>query len=181
LDTADTLAFLGSDLDVAVVTPRGTPGVSNDVVVLARLRVGSIANSGDGVVEVSSALSRVHDTTSVHLEDRLVGLDGDGDWLLSNSSLELFNGLRLNVSVGRDLSNNGHSLGLASGNSALARGVWVLRLGFNTVLFEVLEGLVLPTTLAAEAGLVARDKLLLREGLELAVGDLVNTFSSSDS
>ena len=48
MDTADTLSFDGGDLDVSLVSPGSTPGVSDEVVVLSGL--GSITNGSDGVV-----------------------------------------------------------------------------------------------------------------------------------
>jgi hypothetical protein len=60
LDTADSLSFNGSDLDVSLVSPAGTPRVSDDVVVLTTFS--SVTNSGDGMIERSSTELRVHDT-----------------------------------------------------------------------------------------------------------------------
>ena len=89
LDTANAWSVNGGNLDVSLVTPSSSPGVSNDVVLNTVLV--SVTNGSDGVVEVSSAVSRVQDSTSVALEDVLVGLNGHGDWLLGNGSLELVN------------------------------------------------------------------------------------------
>ena len=77
LDTADTLAIDGGDLDVALITPGGGPGVSDNVVLLTSL--GSVADGGNGVVEAGSTGSGVEDTAGVELEDRLVSLNGNGD------------------------------------------------------------------------------------------------------
>ena len=88
LDTADTSGSLDSgDHDVTGVSPAWSPGVSDDVVALSVLV--SISNSGDGVIEVGSALGRVEDTTGVTLEGSGVSFDGDGNWSLSNGGQEL--------------------------------------------------------------------------------------------
>merc|ERR1711907_620569 len=75
LDTADTFALDSGDLDVSLISPRGSPGVSNDVVLLSVL--GSVSNGGNGVIELSSTFFGVQDSTCVLLEDSFVGLDGD--------------------------------------------------------------------------------------------------------
>jgi len=89
LDTADTSTINGGDLDVSLVSPRGSPGVSDDVVVLSTLS--SISDGGNGVIELGSASLGVHDTRCVLLEDGFVGFDGNRDWLFGNGSLKLRN------------------------------------------------------------------------------------------
>ena len=51
------------------------------------------------MVEVGSAGSRVEDSTSVSLEDGGVGFNGDGGWSLGDGSLELRDGVGLDVHV----------------------------------------------------------------------------------
>jgi hypothetical protein len=87
LDTADTLAINGSDLDVSLVTPGSAPRVSHDVVLFTSL--GSVTNSSDGVVKIGTAGSGVENTAVVHLEDRLVSFNGDGDDTLVEGGNEL--------------------------------------------------------------------------------------------
>ena len=87
MDTADTGSWGNSDLDVTINTPVWSPGVLDKVVFLSVLS--SVTNGKDSMVEGGSALSRGKDTTSVGLENGLVGLDGNGDWSLGNGSLEL--------------------------------------------------------------------------------------------
>jgi len=100
LDTADTFTLDGGDLDVTLVTPGSTPGVSDNIVVFSTLS--SISNGGDGVVKGGSAGGRVKDTAVVHLEDRFVGLNGDGYDLLIEGSLELRDALGWNLVVSSD-------------------------------------------------------------------------------
>jgi len=177
LDTADTLAVDGGDLDVALLTPRGAPGVSDDVVLLATL--GTVANSSDGVVKRGTAGGAVEDTTGVHLEDVLVGLDGDGDGGLVNGSLELGDGVSGNVGVAGNLDLLEGLVGLAGTSLAGAGGVGVVRLELLSVGLEVVEGVALPATVATVGGLVARDNLLLREGEEGASLEEVSTLDGA--
>jgi len=162
LDTADTGTVDGGDLDVTLVTPGSTPGVSDNIVVLSTLS--SISNGGDGVVEGGSAGGGVKDTTVVHLEDRFVGLNGDGYDLLIEGSLELRYavGWNLVVSSNSDLTKLGLS-NITGASLSMSRGIWVVGLKSVWVLLEVLESLVLPSTLASVALGIAGDELLLRE------------------
>lgn len=181
LDTADTSTVDGGDLDVTLITPGGAPRVSDDIVVLASLGISAITNGSDGVVEVGTALGGVEDTGLVHLEDELVGLNGDGSWLLGNGGLELVDGVGLDVGVARDLDLLEGLVGLAGAGGTSTRGVWVVSHQFIWVSLQVVEGRVLPTTVAAERGLVARDNLLLGELEELAGLEEVSTLDGADS
>ena len=87
LDSAGAIRAVSSELDVALVTPGGVPGVLNEPVVLAVL--GAVSNGEHGVIEVGSALGAGEDTGVVGLEDHLVGLDGDGKRLGVKSSHHL--------------------------------------------------------------------------------------------
>jgi len=75
LDTADTLAVGDGELDVALVTPSGVPGVLDHPVVEASS--GVVAPSGDehGVVQGGATPGVIKDTGGVELEDKSVGLD----------------------------------------------------------------------------------------------------------
>ena len=73
----------------------------------------------------------------------------------------------------------GASVVSASGDGAAARDVWVDGLKLSLGGFPVLEGLVLPATVAAVVGGGAGDELLLGEGLKLASGDLVDTLEGT--
>jgi len=55
LDAADTFAFNASDLDVALITPVGVPGVLNEPVIKAAGFISAISNDKDAVVEVGAA------------------------------------------------------------------------------------------------------------------------------
>merc|ERR1719183_1932932 len=109
-DTALVHATL--DQDVAVHTPRCTPGVLHLPVVSATLR--AKADGEHTVVEVGSAVACEH-TAGVHLEAHLVGLDGNADWASVGHGIEEV-GLVADVLVtGHTTLRNGLSVaGLAS-------------------------------------------------------------------
>ena len=174
LDTADTEAVNGTDLDVSLISPGSTPGVSDEVVFLAVL--GSVTNSGDGVVELGSASGGVHNTRLVGLEHGSVGLNGDGNWLLGNGGLKLGNGSSWDGSVLGDGDLTG-VLGSLAGRGSGGIGIVVLEvLG---VLLGVDESVRLPSTVASVGLGVAVNELLLGEGEEVSGGEEVGTFDGS--
>jgi len=77
LDTADAFAFHSSNLDVALVTPGGVPGVLDEPVVKAACFVVAIADEQHAVIKIGAAFGAVKDTACVRLEDILVSLDSD--------------------------------------------------------------------------------------------------------
>jgi len=97
VDTADTFSSNISDSDVTTLTPAGAPGVLDNPVSLVTF--GSETNDQDTVVELSSAVSAVEDTTGVALEGTLVGFNGNGDWALADSSSQLVVIIRRDISV----------------------------------------------------------------------------------
>ena len=181
LDTADTGTVLDSDLDVSVVTPGWTPGVLDKVVGSSVLD--SISDGEDTVVEGGSAGSASKDTGGVHLEGGLVGLDGDGDWLLGEGGLELVWGVLGDVSVGADSDLAlGKKVGLAGSSGAITGGVWVDGFLDHGVALGVLEGLVHKTTVATKVlqdAVVALNELLLRKGKEFSRGNEVSTLEGT--
>ena len=88
LDTANTLSrFLGGNSDVSRFSPAGSPGVSDNVVLLSVL--GSVSDGSDGVVEGGSrALGGRDNTTGVVHESVLLGIDSDGNWSLLDGGLQ---------------------------------------------------------------------------------------------
>ena len=87
LDTADTVSVNDSELDVALVTPGGVPGVLDEPVVLTGLS--APADGEDGVVKRGTAFGAVQDARLIRLEDVLVGLNGDGKGLGGKGGLHL--------------------------------------------------------------------------------------------
>jgi hypothetical protein len=161
LDTADTgSSFNGGDHDVTLISPVWSPGVSDDVVRLSVLV--SISDSGDGVIQLGSASSRVKNTTGVTLESHLVGFDGNRDWSLGDGSEELAGRVGLDgVDLG-DVNSWSSSL-LARSRVSRSGGVWVFSLGGLSVGSNVFHTLGLPSSSASIAGGVARDELLFGE------------------
>ena len=186
LDTAGTLGVIHGELDVALVTPGGVPGVLDEPVVETGGGIGAISDGEDGVIEVGSAGGVREDTGRVELEDQFVGLDGDGKWLLGESGLHLGLAVGGDVIVGGDIDGSGRSFAeeAAGGVVTGTGGVWVDRLELSGVGLVVVEGAVLETTVAAEVQVSAADigavnELLLREGKEITSGNEVSTLQST--
>ena len=163
LDTANTDGtFNSSDLNVTLISPVGSPGVSDDVEILGSII--TVSDGGDGVIELGSAGSRVDDSGSVTLEDTSGGADGDGGWSTSNSSLKL-GGRFWGDSVNFINESSGVSLDLlwASSSLSVSSSVWKLLGQMLTVGSNVLHGFGLPSTTASSAVSVTGDNLLLGE------------------
>ena len=142
MDTADTNTALDTDSDVTLFTPAWAPRVSDDVVWDIAFSV--VTNSNDGVVGGGSARVVIDDTSSVGLPG--VGLNGDGDWLLVQGTLEGIRVPRVDGGVAGDLAISGESRGLAGSVSSLVR---IVLLGGETAnLDDIFEGIVLETTVA---------------------------------
>jgi len=173
-DTAN-VGGSSSDLDVSVNTPRGTPGVLDEEVVLSGL--GSETNGEDTVIERLSA-SLGDDTTGVSLEGELVGLNGNGDWSDGEGGLKLVWGSWGHIDESGNLT-----LGLRSiiSAGALVSGVWVSGLELDSLGLNVLEGVVHKTTIAAHVSVAAGavNELLLRVGLQVSGGDELGTLDGS--
>jgi len=168
LDTTDTDGtFNSGDLDVTFVSPVGSPGVSDDVEVLSSIV--TISDSGDGVIELGSASSRVDDSRSVTLEDTSCSTNCDGSWSTSNGSLQLRGRFWLNgVNAINESSGSSLQFGWASSSLSVSSGVWDSFGGMLTGSFDVLHGFCLPSTTASSAVFVARDDLLFREIMKLS-------------
>ena len=100
LDTANAFTIDNSELNVALVTPDGVPGVLDEPVVLAVL--GTVTDSEDGMIELLTAGGGVEDTGLVSLEDSLVSLNEDRDGLDAEGGLELVDVVGSDVAVGKD-------------------------------------------------------------------------------
>jgi len=87
LAAADTVTFMGSELDVASITPARAPGVSDDPVVLTTFI--TITDHSDGVVNLGWAGGRIEDTTSVLLEVAVSGSKSNRDNTRVEGSLVL--------------------------------------------------------------------------------------------
>jgi hypothetical protein len=87
LATADTISVDGCNSDVAAFSPAGSPGVSDDPVILTGFI--AIANHSNGVVNLCWAGRIIENTTSVHLELRVTGSESNGNNTLGKCSLVL--------------------------------------------------------------------------------------------
>ena len=173
MDTADSLTFNGGNLEISSISPSSTPGVSDDPVVLSSF--GSVSDSTDGVIEVGSTLLGVEDSGGVHLEDHLVGLDGEGNWGLGKSSLKLGDGLSGDVGISGILNVSGSEGFVASSGDSVTGAVWVVGLGVLSVGLEVSESVGLKSTVATHGVGVAGDEFLLGKRDELSSLEEVST------
>jgi len=165
LDTANTSSFNGSDLDVSLISPSSSPGVSDDPVVLSVL--GSESNTTNSVIEVGSAGGIIENTARVHLEDHFVSFNSEGYWLFRESSLKLRDRVGWDVSVAGVVNLGfGRLIVAASSLSGSSRGVWVVSLELLSIASDVHESVGLETTIASMGVSVTRGNLLLRKGEE---------------
>ena len=180
MDATDTFALLNGESHVAALTPGGAPRVLHDPELFSVL--GAIADDKGGVIEAGAALGRVEDSTSVHLEDRLVSLDEDRDWLLGNSGLHLVDVIGLHSLVVGNVGSR--CLGSRVFARSILGSVWVVVLELSKVVLPVVEGILLPATTAAVVTVAkidgsAVDKLLLGEALEFTGLEEMRSLESS--
>ena len=97
LNATNAFAVHNCESHVAIFAPIGSPRVLHDPIILAGLT--SVADDEGGVVEIGSTLGAVENSTLVLVEDPPVGLNQDGNGLLSDGSLHLLDVLRVYVSV----------------------------------------------------------------------------------
>ena len=167
LDAADTLSLNSSDLDVTLVTPDGVPRVLDEPVVKTGSLIGAVTDDKDAVIKVGAAGSGVEDTAGVGLEDTFVGLDGDGDWLLSDGGHQLRDAVRCDISLSGDSYIGVHAGAVLAGllGGVGARGVGVGRLELSVVSLVVDHGTIHGSTIASVGAVCATigavDKLLL--------------------
>lgn len=123
------------------------------------------------MIEGSSA-EMLHDSTEIKLEENATGINGNGNWTLSDGSLESRWALWGNIGEGFDLDDT--TLSLAGTISTL---VWVLGLSLDWGSFGIGESIVHKTTIATHVTLSggAVNELLLGEGSEGSGLDLVST------
>jgi len=170
LDTAAASAIGDTDLDVAVSTPTGSPGVLDHVVLLTVRS--TVADSENSVIKVGSAAG-ADNSRGVVSEHTLVSFNSDSDRSLGYGTLESRGGFTGDSAVALDRDN---TLGRGSFARTILSGVGVGGFGFHGMRFSVLERTALVTTVAAIAIGVAVNKLLLGERNKLASGLVVGTF-----
>ena len=151
--------------DVSLLSPVGSPGVSNEPIVLAVFS--SISNCGDGMIELSlghNLVVRV-DSSIIELPLQARGIDRDASWLGSNSSLQLGRALLWDAGKVGDRDDLFVLLDMTFFSLA---NIWVSLLELKGVLFSVLESPRLQTTIAALGLSIAVNQLLLRELVKLS-------------
>ena len=173
LAAASALGAVDAELDGSVVSPVGSPGVSDEDVVLSRL--GSVSDGEDGVIELSSAGADGDDARPVLLEDGLVGLDGDGDGSGVDRVLEGgdSSGGALSGDEGSDLLDSGILAGSVLGS------VRVVFLSGVALGLGVVEGILVDSTLAG-GSLNAVNELLFREVGVLLGSDLFSGLNGAN-
>jgi len=120
--------------DVSLVTPCGSPRVSDDI------SIGSVSDGGHGVVDESTSREAgwvIVDTSLVGLEGSAVGLDVDNDWSFLNGLLKSISASCLNVGVALGLEGWGDLFASTITSSVSVRG-----LSSNTVALGVLVGVL---------------------------------------
>jgi len=160
-----------SDSDVALIAPPDGPGVSDDEEVSTIF--GTVADSGNGMVDIGSAKVTVQDTLSVELEGVAVAVDRDSDWLLLDSGFHL--GLALWWEGGVSV-NTEDSLGLVGLAVIVGTSILVIGLSLKWISLGILQSKVVVATLAALTLEVLRaiDDLLLGHLKQLTLLDEVS-------
>jgi len=131
------------------------------------------------MVHLSSAFGSGDDTTQVSLEGKLVGLNGDGDWLLVDGGLHL--GDIVLWDTGRSLVGVESQLGVRLALEETGRtSVWVGFLALNEMSLGVHVGEDGVSSLASHVWEVgAVNDLLLGESGGLTGGNSVHTLEGS--
>ena len=119
------------------------------------------------MIKHDSTLLGVKDSAGVHLEDGLVGLDTDSNWLLDNSGFELGDALWKNIlaSSNGNLTLSGNILAGPGGSSTSS--VWVVSFKLLSVILNIFEGKGGETTTTSFTSFVTGGNLLLGEGEKL--------------
>ena len=96
MDTADTMTSISLfDLYVPFMTPGGSPGVLDEPVVQASLKIIAIADSDHGVVNWVKfffwvvAIMCIYDATLVGMNILIIGRNSDGKWMFFKGGLHL--------------------------------------------------------------------------------------------
>ena len=144
MNAADSSSVLDGESHVAFLAPAGAPGVLHDPVLLPVLR--AVANEQGGVVERGSTLGRVENTAGVLLENCLISLKRDRDWLFFEGA---FHGVRVLLKakhVAFDF--DAGCLGRVIAASAVCASVRVVGFCLRVVGLPVVEGVVLQASVA---------------------------------
>ena len=127
LNTADTVTSNDLESHVTWFTPCLSPWVSHQPVV--NTGCSAPTNNVCGVIEVSTAEGWVENTWGVVLEDRLVSLNSNWEWLNSKSSLHLWDVVGGNAGVTSCVDTSGSTRVVFTGS--IDSPVWVSGLRFS--------------------------------------------------
>jgi hypothetical protein len=141
----------------------------------------SFSDGKDTVVELGTAGGASDDTRLVLLEDRLVSLDGNGNWSLHEGSLKLRRVVWGDISVRISSDDTLRFVIFAAEESTRLSNIWVVSLSLEWVRFGISESSVHHTTVATEVQPGAVNELLLREGNKISSLDLMSTLHGSSS
>lgn len=164
-----------TELDIAIIAPVLTPAILNKPVVYAVL--GSIANSKHCMVRI--VITNGQYTRLVSLEIHVSTINGNRDWCLDESSLELVrirSTLRMTKAFDCDICER-NLVGFASlvGISPIVR-IEILFSCFVLLIVIIHKSSEMSAALATFAVSIAIYILLLRKGFELAGIDIVGSF-----
>jgi len=128
------------------------------------------------MVEHCAAVGLWDNSTSVQLEDGLIGFNGNGDWLLSHSSSQGWWRLWSHINEASVLHSNGECLA-----SSIVSSIWIGILCSDTVVSGIFKGHVHKSTTATivSVWLGAVNELLLRQGNKFPCGNVVHTFKGT--
>jgi hypothetical protein len=164
-DTTSVLTI--SKVDVTALTPRRTPGVTDDPVTTSLRRV---TNELDGVINVGSALSSVEDTSSVVLP--WLSIAADGKRHRFEGSIDG----RLASSNRNDLANADSRRATASSATSINTTVRVAAFGIKSVSLDPAEGFTGVTTTASRVRVIAINELLRSSIGDTTSSDEVSRF-----
>jgi len=165
LDSTDAFArCLHSESHIAGFTPAFSPGILHDPEVLSVLR--SVSNDKGSVIKVGTTASAVKDSACVLLEDGFVSFNGNRNWLFGNGCLHLLNIVCCHHFVVSNVDTR-NVCGFV-GASSIFTSVRVFGFGFDFIVLQVVECILLKSTVAAVVSVAcclcsAIDELLLRE------------------
>ena len=175
MHAANATIVVHTELDIAIIAPVLTPAILNKPVVYAVL--GSIANGKHCMVV--PVITNGHYTRLVSLEIVVTTINGNRDWCLDESSLELVrirSTLRMTKAFDCDICER-NLVGFASliGISPIVR-IEIL-FSYSVLLIVVIhKSSEMSAALATFAVSIAIYILLLRKGFELAGIDIVGSF-----
>ncbi len=162
VDTANTCIILAvvGDANVPIVSPRWTPRVSDNPVILAAFR--TKANKGNTVIKSGTTRIIIQDSTSVCLKYILICLNCNRHRPLSDSCSKLFWIIRSDID---ERSNRNLALGSIKLTFTILSLVRVSKLRLYCLSFSIRKCLVHPAPVASHIPLSSWtiDKLLLRK------------------